>query len=585
MINAKTEKIQGKYGPFDALVLSGDTKPVMNQLKSMGFRWYGPKQVWWMASKNVGQPQIDALKNLGVTFGVAEKPLEQPQKPIPPQETSKKQWVTEEPEMSKWYGFPINKNIMSYPENVNVDGKDYPVEVTIDRSYVLGGDRYTPRKSRDYRGKPKYLINILIPEIDYKHSWKYISKQLWGAYDEDTLLNTTIKEIVKKNILESPNTVPGVIRYKNELAKRTPEYKQFLNDIGANKIKPSFDFHIDDPLYAGDYKVEVDDLGADEKTLKVYIHTLVDREGAPSSATVAYEAPLDGTYTIEDFNRKIKEFLISYHDDIQEKYIKYLKLFPFLTSQKEEAGQSVEKIKSILASPESSVNKVFDELKARGYIRPHKRQKQYTGLTKGEEITWIVDSKKIVNDAYGFNSYLSHTPDYFYAVVAYYIHRQVRNISSWTDMMLVDAMNVWQNSMKRFGIDLDWKEVERIITIIGNAILNIFRKNVEPESGQETSGEVTDALKEFANLALKYGISIEGLENNVRNIYRTLAKYLHPDKYPDPKEKEEKTREFQDLQNLYDSIPAQYKAAHSWYDLYVESEIAKDIITTSIKKC
>ena len=33
MTNAKTENIQGKYGPFAALVISGDTLAIMNQLK------------------------------------------------------------------------------------------------------------------------------------------------------------------------------------------------------------------------------------------------------------------------------------------------------------------------------------------------------------------------------------------------------------------------------------------------------------------------------------------------------------------------------------------------------------------------
>jgi hypothetical protein len=229
----------------------------------------------------------------------------------------------------------------------------------------------------------------------------------------------------------------------------------------------------------------------------------------------------------------------------------------------------------------SFVNKVFDEIKARGYIRPHKRQKQGIGLTSGEEIKWIIDSKKIVHDAYSGSSYLAHSPDFFYAVVAYYIHRQAKGIWSYTDMMLVESMDTWRSSMQRFGVDLDLKEIDKIVTGLGNAIYNLFKKDVEPE--KEESSNVNGILREFANLAQKYGISVEDIESNVKEIYRSLVKYLHPDKYPDPKEKEEKTREFQELQNIYDSIPTQYKTANTWYDHYIQSEVIKSIIINSIK--
>ena len=599
MINAKTEKINGRFGAFDALVISGDTRPVKDDLKALGFQWFPQKAVWWKVSKNVDERTITKLKTLGVEFG--ESNIQAPQSPLTPNElqetqhaqevpVAKKQWVTEDEEMSKWYKFPINKNIQSYETTTNVDGKDYNVNISIDRSYVMGGDIYTKRKSREYIKRPRYVINVTIPEFKaednqpYKKSYNYTVKQPieWATYDEDAFLNTNVKDITQK-ILSQPDKIPGIIKYKVEISKRTPEYKQFLNDIGESKIKPTFSFHIDQAPYTGDYKIEVDDLGCKENALTVYLNTLVEKEGAPSQATVAYKAPLDGTYTVEDFNKKINEYLISDHAEIEKNYVKYLKSFPYLDSQKEEANQSINEIKNILANPQASVNKVFDELKNRGYIRPHKRQKQWSGLTRGEEITWIIDSKKIVRDAYSYGSYLSHTPDYFYAVVAYYIHRQARNITSWTDMMLVDSMNIWRRSMEKFGVTLSLKEIDHIVSVIGNEIYGTFKKNVEPEEEQINSN-VSGILKDFADLAQKHGISTVGIEDNVKDIYRSLVKNLHPDRYQDPIEKQQKTREFQDLQNIYDAIPAQYKAASSWYGKYIESEALKTIIISSIKK-
>jgi len=596
MISAKHNTITGKFGDFKALVISGDVAPLKSNLLYLGFKEYSKTGEFWMASKNVTPILIEKLKILGITIGESTPAVTTPTSPQAPEQhlEQSKQWVSEEPEMTKWYGFPINKNIQSYQETTNVDGKDYKVDISIDRSYVMGGDTYHKTKSREFKGKPRYKIHIAIldikdpknPSDPYKQTYNYTSKQLWGSYDENTFLNTTLKEITK-NVLNNPQKVPGVIRYENEISKRTPEYKQFLNDIKEDKITPTFTVHITDPQYEGDYKVEVSSLGVSDRCLDVYLETKLEQEGAPRATTVSYGTKIDGTYTIDDFNKKVQDFINNTgHDKIQENYVKYLKSFPCLQEQKTEAGQSVEEMKNILINPMASVNKVFDEIKARGYIRPHKRQKQYTGLTTGDEITWIVDSKKIVNDAYSFGSYLSHTPDYFYAVVAYYIHRKHRNISSWTDMMLRDSMATWRSNMAKYGINLDINQIDAIVSSIGNAIYDIFSKKAEyfDQEAQAPKENVAEALRDFENLAQQYGISTEGLEQNVKNIYRTLTKTLHPDLVQDPQEKLKREEEFKKLQEIYDAIPQQYKLAYSWYDKYIESKNIRTIIISSIKR-
>ena len=71
-----------------------------------------------------------------------------------------KKWVTENEEMTKWYGFPINKNIFEFDTETKVGDKVYPVKVSIDRSFVegKGSDTYRVTKSREHRGLPKYMV-------------------------------------------------------------------------------------------------------------------------------------------------------------------------------------------------------------------------------------------------------------------------------------------------------------------------------------------------------------------------------------------------------------------------------------------
>lgn len=592
MINAKKEKVKNRFGDyFDSLVIYGNTISIKSELSAMGFKWYSPKYSWWKPYNSVLPDQFEKLKKLGVIFEGDQVTQQNKEEAKIGEETQKstkekKQWVTEDPDMTKWYGFPINKNIYSYSEICNADGKDYKVNISIDRSFVLSEDPYKKTKSREYKGKPKYIINIEVPEVDYKGSYKEISKELWGSYDEESYIETKLKELITKALIE--NKIKKIIEFKNEINKRTPEYKKFLNNLGQLKKGsfPIFDFVIDDKdnqEYSGLYQVAVDGLGVDESATSVYIRTHVTKEGAPRDATVSYKASILKTYTIDDFNRKINEHLIESHDEIQKNYIKYLKSFPYLANQLSEANKKVEELKDIMKSPESNTEKIFNEIKARGYIRPHKRQKQGLGLTSGEEIKWIVDSKKIVKDAYSGSSYLGNSPDYFYAVIAYYVHRRVRNIQSWTDMMLRDSMSNWRTNMEKFGVNISFKEVDYIVTKIGEEIYKSLKGDFEPEK-EEIVSNVPRTLKEFADFAKKHGISTDDLENNIKAIYRSLVKNLHPDTVLDQKEKEIKEEEFKKLQKIYDEIPQQYKQALSWYDKYVESESRKFLIVNSFKK-
>jgi len=582
------EIIHGKYGDFGAYIVSGNTFPIRDKLKNLGFKWYQVKQSWWISDKKYN----DYIKNELIKIGIGEpivqptspqasqQPLVQPKQPLQP---------TEDADMSKWYGFPINHNIMEYDLDFELNGKPHTESVVIDRLYVPGKDssEYRKVKSREYKGRPKYVVRIgsktVKDKIEPLGVMNFIAKEQWGTYDETTYLNE-LKNTIKIRLENNPpqkrvSNANNSIKWYYDLQKRTPEFKQFLRDVDDNKLKQEYTMHIDDPVYGGDYPVSITVYGGEDEDA-VYVNTALKDPQAPREDFVD-TVNLYGIHTIDEFNNKINQSL-SANNEPKERYIKYLKSFPFLPEQKQESFKDFGEISRVIENPEASVDYVLNKIKEKGYIRPHKRQKQEAGLSSGEEIKWIVDSKKIVNDAYNFGT----SPDYFYAVVAYYIHRKIRGIWSWTDMMLTDTMSQWVNVMKRYGATFSFEEMEKVIETIGKLIIEkIYGKKIKEDqyksfnnwfTGEDNGKEeVADGsvVSTFINFAKQYGIDPEGIKDNVKKVYRMLANKLHPDKYVDLVEKEKMTEKFKELQQIWDNMPPTYKTAFSWYDRVIFSSL------------
>jgi hypothetical protein len=211
----------------------------------------------------------------------------------------------------------------------------------------------------------------------------------------------------------------------------------------------------------------------------------------------------------------------------------------------------------------ADADSILRKLQEKGYIRPSKRQRQSPGMTMGDEIKWVIDSPKIVDDAYG-SSYVQNTPDYFYSVVAYYVHRRIRNISSFTDMMLVDVISRWLGTMKKMGADITFREVDVSISQIGDAIARKIQGNTAKEENVNPTN-TDSALNEFAQFVKKYEIDAENIQNNAKGIYRMLAQQIHPDKFQDQATKLQKEEEFKELQAIWSRVPSQYKTAFNWY--------------------
>jgi hypothetical protein len=412
-----------------------------------------------------------------------------------------------------------------------------------------------------------------------------MSDKKWGTYNEDEFIEERKKGV--KEMLSVPKAkVYKQIQFEDNVAKRSPEYKQFLNDIENKKLNPTYDFSINDPLYGGNYKLGIYWLGMGERAYATTLTPIVDNPQAPDKTFGYQNIDIYNVYSINDFHNEIKNHIKENHDKIQQEYIEYLKSFPFLPSQQQEAKGSLDSIKGFITGENKNFESALKVLQNKGYIRPHKRQKQAPGLTTGDEIHWVIDSKKIVNDAYNMNSYASRIPDYFYTVLAYYIHRKVRGIWSWTDMMLMDVMNHWYGVMKEMGATFSFEDVEKAIETIGGTIVNqIYGETKEgrdkqffnwfytgKEQGKPESQQFTGGIIEFANFAKQYGIDVEDItEENAKNIYRTLAKNLHPDLQQDPTKKLEMTEKFKTLQEIWDKVPEQYKKANNWYERFIIS--------------
>jgi hypothetical protein len=579
------EEIQGKYGKFMAYLVEGDTMPIKDRLKSIGFQWYGPKKVWWMSDKKMTPYIKSQLEALGISSNnqpVQENTgnINQPAKPTyTPQPPPPKPEETDDPEMSAWYGFPIKKNIYSFTTPVTIEDKEYEVKVYVSRSFQKGATStsYKTTKSREHRFLPKYIIGMEIPEIEYKNSFKQQSKEKWGQYNEQTVLEG-IKKLVEDALSVPKTKVRAGIEFLHDVSLRDDNYKQFLEDLGDKKIPaPEYDFTINDPEYGGNYKVKIYELGMDKKSPSTTIGALIDSPLAPKYLkSFGYQnIDLSKTRTIDDFHRKIQQFISDKKDYIQEEFLKYLKSFPFLDSQKAEASSDFNVVLDYIKNRTADTDSILRKLQEKGYIRPSKRQKQSPGMTMGDEIKWVIDSPKIVDDAYG-SSYVQNTPDYFYSVVAYYVHRRIRNISSFTDMMLVDVISKWIDTMKKMGATITFREVDLSISQIGDAIARKIQGHTTKEETVNPTN-TDSALNEFAQFVQKYEIDAENIQNNAKGIYRMLAQQIHPDKFPDPATKLQKEEEFKELQAIWSRVPSQYKTAFNWYQLCIYSSRGKFI--------
>ncbi len=125
------------------------------------------------------------------------------------------------------------------------------------------------------------------------------------------------------------------------------------------------------------------------------------------------------------------------------------------------------------------------------------------------------------------------------------------------------------------GESLRIEEVKDAVANIGKQIVNKIKGGTEEkakaDAGTGSTGSMASnpQLLSFYNFAKSHEVPDEELtEDNVKNIYRMLARQLHPDMQQDPIKKKEHEEKFKQLQMVWDLVPEMYKKADSWYGLY-----------------
>ena len=601
----KLEKGVHTANNMPIVYLSGNTYPIYKYLgkAGLGFNWYKARKIWWMYKEKFNNDKLEQLKKLGVDIsgyntssvapeGGSDAPegnqvVPEGNQTIPEINPSQEEPVPEVTNKTdsdeyighsydrvpgeRYMGFKVKTNIYSTEFNLNIDGEEVPVKVVFDR-YYLKGRRKIPRYvyNLSYNGKAAWRGSINAPGP-------------WGSYNEDKLA-LEIPEKIQHWVDNNPKQkISRNLKHLILEGKREPELTKWLEEWGDisdkekskdfwNQKIPKKYVHLDEPGYEGDYPIRFADLGG-----TIYGHTDIDHPLAPYAPHILY-SPIEAyVHTFEDLNKFIDENMKEQYEDMQKKYLKYLKSFPFKKEEEEQSRVKMDEVVSMIGK-NYDVQFFRNKLSELGYIRPNKRVKNdliTPGFIPLDKIKWVIDSKKIVNDAYSF----TQNPDQFYGAIAYWLHRKARNISSWTDMMLVDIIRHWHNLSQRYGHNISREEVEKYFDRISSDIYRDLYKN-EPKKnvwenyqdfyggGQGTQSKRNPvskekALEDFINFAISLGVDRLSALANPKKVYRELAIKLHPDLNPGDPEAEKK---FIRLSELYNNMPTEVIRANNWYN-------------------
>jgi len=608
-----------KYG--QVLVIEGNTFHIKDKLKQLGFKPYKiggywvqimNKSVYDKKSDSEKRTLISTIESLGVentdilkTNSDKDRNNQQdiPNNEIPKTEPPKEREVLQgeeypykntmsnerEEKTRRKYSFPIEKNIIEIVLDVDVDGTIHSEKTKVNRTFKAGitSDSYKVTFNREYKDFPIYEFvigknhdgnPITIIRISTKGKTK---ERPWGSYDEREYLTQYIKPKLEKLIQTIP-TYKGPFVNEYDYRKRDDDLKSLLNEINYSWDSEHILYKIDinEGPYKGNYPVGVYYSAPNSAVLETGIdHPLASRKRTIGSVN------LIGIHNLKDFDNKIKLELEG--QKAKDKYVEYLETFPFLQQQEDEEKNKFEQIKDFIKNKSVDIEYVLGRIKQMGYIRPNRRQKQTgPGMTSGDEIKWVLDSEKIRNDIYG-RGYQKSSPDFFYTVIAYYVLKAKTGQWSFTDMMLMDSINDWIRIMKKFGVELNFKEIESIISDIGKEILFMVfgqksRTRAESfndfyygggdggffneEDDKKTNFNNNPALSQLENFARELGLDPTSI--SPKKLYRQLSRMTHPDvNREDPNAK----AKFQQLGNIWDLIPGELKHAFNWYDMIILS--------------
>jgi hypothetical protein len=597
----------------------------------VGLKYYKAKNIWWAYPEFLTQDKISSLNAIGVDTSALSPGTPQDIPPVPPvsaddapqtieqeerppitnktdSDSGKYQGSSEEEASeslgvnpvggmgyesipnSKWYGFNIKKNIYSTSIEVDMDGEPIPLLIRLDRWY---------RKGR--RKIPSYIYfvyhnNEFIDNISLKAPGN------WGTYDEDEMaynIPEKIKSIIDK---KSDRHIYGSLKYKLQIDQRDPELTNFLEEWSGYYGEKANTFALNnfvlpkiiltEPGYEGEYDLILKRLGD-----SIYVEPYVDHPLKTSPRSLISFIIPPTILSIDELKSYANNFIEENRNKISEYYIKYLKSFPYAKEEEEKGREDMRSVVDMIGK-NYDVPFFRSKLIEMGYIRPSKRVSKndiergfipFNQISGGEEgllgsreldkIKWVLESRKIVNDAFTYGQ----NPSFFYSTIAYWLHRKAKNISSWTDMMLMDAIRHWVNLSKKYGYDLEFDDINNYFDKVSSNLYETLFHRESPKSradewsdfygrGGRASGDPgaysfkgnESALNNFVSLAVSLGANELEAKQNPKGTYRELVKMYHPD--INPEATEENKASLVELIKHYNNLPVEITRANNWYN-------------------
>ena len=597
-LRLELENFQGARGSRPIYFVYGNSYPIKNTLKNLGFFWFKSKKAWGLNQSRYNSQIESSLKQLGVHIPGAQPPVEQQTSERPPVEQPVEQpveskyvtqsenfkngkWISENPELENSYGFPINDGIHTFDVPFEENGEEHIILVVMDRKAQPKESGYhNPvyyRRPPADKKSPLYKIHFIDKETGQEITdYTFVNKK--GFIDEENFLNVvedSFNQIIKGEKQLKRKNIRGMIFNHFDIGKRDDELKDYLfkQDGEWKKEIKGFTVNIDykdeNGDYTGTYPIKVDLRNYNENLKTPVSFNLtedLELEDKNRFNRTLTSGNLIGVYTVEDFNNRIKDTIKNNAEEIKDAYVTFLKSFPFLESQKETGKASADEIYNLITGGSRSNEFFLQQLKERGYIRPNKRQKQNIGLATPESIKWVVDSEKIKDAIYG-SGYLHKMPDFFYSVIAYWVHRKKNNIPVFGSQ-LFDSINTWTRSMKSFGYEIDWKEVKSSVNNIGSQIyeeiVGSFKQETNTNFNEKQNTNVDPSVLPFLQFAEENEIDTTNAveENRLKSIYLNLAKRFHPDLNREDEEQEEIAQSHtKRLMELWQSIPENIRNA------------------------
>lgn len=594
---AKLEEGQDTRDGSTIYYVSGNTYPIRTQLKSLGFRWYRAKGFWWMPAHRI-QSAMRGLQNLGVDTSVINQTQSipdtvqpnQPQ-PVAPQEVTESvidSSPSDQPEAK--IPFPIKNNI--YSETLPVDILGHTIELTLqlNRKAVLGknSDRYRQTYPLPWRKFPQYTVDVIFNDtavsrlaipFNREGTTKPINAKPYHMINEDIDILPLFKELKSKipEILENPNSkLRRKLEMELNLSQRSPELTAYLQKLDDDRVPIKKNVYIDHSKHPGEYPL---DLVPYNNGNSFHIQTALDHPTAPRSEFLTIVMLPETVKTVDEFNLWIDQMLQEpeVSERIQKKYADYLDSFAFSEEDAEAEKKQLQEIVYLIQDRSMDFEFYRRKLISLGYVRPHKRQKQYgPGMVPQDAIKWVIDTKKILADGfYTNNARFETSPDFFYALIAYHMHRFKAGTTDHVGAIQSNIMR-FAHTLERYGFKISWRELSDYTETIARQLVEEITgerapntawdnwqqfyggdwSNTENTENTQPAANYSPDMRQFVSIAVGLGINAEEARNNPKLVYRQLSMKYHPDLNPDVD-----PSIMASINNAYQQVPHELKAS------------------------